>query len=536
MSYNESTKTLQRAGISTIGLDKQLIISVAEKWKMNNKLFSDEIKQLDPSIPKFFRNSRENSITCLWKMSNYLKWLNMGLFEYVSANDDVDFYCSFMGAYDFASWFKGSVEILVHGTTSCINSYRMSRMDNQGEKKFYCSGMEDKEAIFGGRKKLLTSIQEIYKRKKPEVLIILTTCASDIIGEDIVGISNECKDLNMKIVAISTGGCSGSGFREGAKLVLKKILEIIPVSTKKQDSVNILYFPMKNPDVQNIEMKEITQLLLDFGITINMILAEGTNFEELYKIAVAKVTVGICPTKSDSFMDILVEKCSQKALKLMQPIGYWATEEWVHELGDAMGIELTKTSLKLDEMKNEALYYIEKYNLIGKRVVVFLPPGRSFPIARFFKHLGANPIIMGIKPYQLKVVSSIVEKMVEKKEDIDMFLGGFTELINYLGEDGGEEAIIITRKKMPIFNEFPQVCLDFFYKPLLGATGQSYILKQLDKAMDTYGRPDCSLLNSFYPEICHSPEEVVMKSSCRKLGLSNKIGIDQKIKWSEDML
>jgi len=66
------------------------------------------------------------SAPSIWNLSEMLTWMDFGFLE-DSDRTDIENQCSFMGAYDICSLFRGVVPI-VHGPLACVNSYHSTRI------------------------------------------------------------------------------------------------------------------------------------------------------------------------------------------------------------------------------------------------------------------------------------------------------------------------------------------------------------------------------------------------------------------------
>jgi nitrogenase molybdenum-cofactor synthesis protein NifE len=111
------------------------------------------------------------------------------------------------GALLAVSKIKNAVP-LIHGPVGCafqrrINPFELS--SNFYEIPIPCTDMTDLDTVYGGEETLKESIKETYERYHPELIVVITTCQSDIIGDDVKATINEIKaDIECDIV-FSTG-------------------------------------------------------------------------------------------------------------------------------------------------------------------------------------------------------------------------------------------------------------------------------------------------------------------------------------------
>lgn len=103
-----------------------------------------------------------NSPPSIWKISELLPWSD---FNFIDNTDrtDVENYCSFIGAYDICTMFRGVVPI-VHGPLSCVSSYYSTRIATRLKDKVkpfpFSTCMDSNDVIFGATEKLAKVIKD----------------------------------------------------------------------------------------------------------------------------------------------------------------------------------------------------------------------------------------------------------------------------------------------------------------------------------------------------------------------------------------
>jgi nitrogenase molybdenum-iron protein beta chain len=80
------------------------------------------------------------------------------------------------------------------------------------------------EIIFGGEKKLRTTIEGAFKVIKADLFVALTGCTADIVGDDTLSVANEFRERGKPLVAVETAGFKGNGYY-GHDLVVNAIIE-----------------------------------------------------------------------------------------------------------------------------------------------------------------------------------------------------------------------------------------------------------------------------------------------------------------------
>jgi nitrogenase molybdenum-iron protein alpha/beta subunit len=112
-----------------------------------------------------------------------------GIYEVVARQNH--FYginCKLSGSVYVVSEIEGAVP-LVHGSCGCAFHHRLSpRKLFSPISDLACTEMDETDVIRGGEEKLRAGIIDVYQRYDPALIVILPTCVSGLIGDDIPGV------------------------------------------------------------------------------------------------------------------------------------------------------------------------------------------------------------------------------------------------------------------------------------------------------------------------------------------------------------
>jgi putative methanogenesis marker 13 metalloprotein len=126
--------------------------------------------------------------------------------------------------------------IILHGPHGCC--FRTGRLLENDGVRVVTTAMSENDFIFGASSKLEETLQKVDSMFSPELVGIVGTCASMIIGEDLKeAIQNA--NINAKVLAVeSHGGLSEGDNTEGAIAVLEAASKegIIPVEECERQS------------------------------------------------------------------------------------------------------------------------------------------------------------------------------------------------------------------------------------------------------------------------------------------------------------
>jgi nitrogenase molybdenum-iron protein alpha chain len=241
--------------------------------------------------------------------------------------------------------------VISHGPVGCSTclhefafTYRVNAplrgVDKPTQRHVYSTNLSEDDTVFGGNDKLLATIHEAYERDKPNVIFIITTCASGIIGDDVEGIANEAEEeLGVPVVAIFCEGFRSkvwtSGFDAGYHGIARKLIKPARPATKRLDAKGNPQKPFIN--VINFWGSDVFSRWFDrFGVETNFITPYSTR-DSLEHSSEAAASVQACTTLGSYLSGALEQEFGVPALKAAPPYGIPATERWLRELGTLLG-------------------------------------------------------------------------------------------------------------------------------------------------------------------------------------------------------
>ena len=156
---------------------------------------------------------------------------------------------------------------LIHGPIGC--SFQRKINPFRPYLPFYetpCTDMHDLEVVYGGEDKLRMGIREVYERHHPNLIVVITTCASDLIGDDFKAVIEETKakgDVGCEVV-YTTGDFTEKSKPVGYQDALYAITDQMlcngvekEVTDKNDGSVNIVTFPIHGAGLKVAEMASV---------------------------------------------------------------------------------------------------------------------------------------------------------------------------------------------------------------------------------------------------------------------------------------
>ncbi|MGM9936388.1 MAG: nitrogenase component 1 [Candidatus Ornithomonoglobus sp.] len=286
--------------------------------------------------------------------------------------------------------------VISHGPVGCSTclhefafTYRVNaplrNVDKPTQRKVYSTNLEEKDTIYGGAVKLEKTIKEVYKRAKPSVIFILTTCAAGIIGDDVESVTNALeKELGIPIVAIFCEGFRSkmwtSGFDAGYHGIARKLIK---PAEKKRNIINVVNF--WGSDVFNKWFNR-------FGFEANYLTPYST-LETLQHSSEAVCTVQACATLGSYLATALDQEFGVPELKNSPPYGIPQTDRWFRELGQLIGKEKEVEEF-LEEQKEKYMPRIEELRkqLAGKTAYVTAGASHGHSLLALLSELGMKAV------------------------------------------------------------------------------------------------------------------------------------------------
>jgi nitrogenase molybdenum-cofactor synthesis protein NifE len=332
------------------------------------------------------------------------------------------------GALLAASKIKNAVP-LIHGPVGCafqrrINPFELS--SNFFEIPIPCTDMTELDTVYGGEEALKESILQTYERYNPELIVVITTCQSDIIGDDVKATINEIKAGIKCDIIFSTGSLfpkrrdiSVVGTQDVLYAIVDQLLEEkVKEQEKVKRSVNVAISSVHGAAS---EMSEMKGMLEKIGIKINGIYFDGTaatTVGDLKNMPRAELNIVDYP---QAWAILMKEKfgidyietfpMSLRRPEASSPFGVEGGKRFFVDVAEKFGLEeKAKKVIEEEERKIEPELKVLRAKLEGKKIAIspllFFHSG-VMPIlfsdlkmdARFilleeFKSHGANIVIM----------------------------------------------------------------------------------------------------------------------------------------------
>ncbi|MDI9623337.1 MAG: nitrogenase component 1 [Methanothermobacter sp.] len=350
--------------------------------------------------------------------------------------------CKLFGAIRALIGIKNTIPV-IHGPRGCAYHIRYLLSVRSGSKIRICSTeLSQEDIVFGAENKLEETIITVDRTYKPDLIPILTSCSTSIIGEDIQKVARELKDeINADIITISSGGFESDqsgGYEEVLETLIKDIT--IPNQTNEKTekpSINLIGVFRGGPDLLKLK-----KTLKKIGININCVLTSGSSLEDIKNIPLAHLNYSFCDISGIMPCEILKEEFEMPFIYYPFPMGFSNSLNFFKTLIDHFKLDYPLQK-EYDKLKPSIDYFHQKLN--GYKAAIIAGPTRAIALTSFVRELGMIPILVSIDligKYTLKELEWAIgdakpkiliepelreiEKFIEKEKP-NIILGGLGE-------------------------------------------------------------------------------------------------------------
>jgi nitrogenase molybdenum-iron protein alpha chain len=210
--------------------------------------------------------------------------------------------------------------------------------------------------VFGGIAKLEQSIRDANNRYHPEVILISTSCATGIIGDDVDSLASRLQaELGLTVVPMHCEGFRAkhwsTGFDISGHAILRQLVNKNP-TRKQEDLVNVMH--LGGPDIY-------TPMLAKLGLRTNLVMG-GSTLEQLKQLPEAAASAAMCTVLS--YLPAgLEQEYGVPEVKVPTPYGFKATDDWMREVArlthrediveEVIASEHTRIKPDIDRLRKE---------------------------------------------------------------------------------------------------------------------------------------------------------------------------------------
>lgn len=226
-----------------------------------------------------------------------------------------------------------------------------------------CTSINERDVVFGGVKKLESTIRHSLDVIDADLYVVLTGCIPEIVGDNTEEVVDGFKDARKPVIYASTAGFKGNNYRGHEQVVdaiIDQLLEKSDIRVK--NLVNIWADVPYQDEFWHGNFKELEKLIEKLGLIPNIIFGYNRGIANVKKIPAAEFNLLISPWVGLGNMKKMEQKLKIPYLHYPTlPIGAYETSKFLRTVGEYAGVPKEKVEKIITEEEACYYYYIERY-------------------------------------------------------------------------------------------------------------------------------------------------------------------------------
>lgn len=228
---------------------------------------------------------------------------------------------------------------------------------------FPCTSINEKDVVFGGAKKLHSTIENALKVIDADLYVVLTGCIPEIVGDNTEEVVDEFQIGEKPVIYSSTAGFKGNNYK-GHEQVIDAIIDGYLKKSEEREKglVNVWADVPYQDEFWSGNYHELEKLLREIGLTPNLIFGYHHGIENIKQIPKAEFNLLISPWVGLSNMKNMERKLGIPYLHYPTlPIGAFETSKFLREVGRFAGLPEQQVEQVINEKENYYYHYIERF-------------------------------------------------------------------------------------------------------------------------------------------------------------------------------
>ncbi len=430
------------------------------------------------------------------------------------------FTCQPAGAQFASIGIKDCIGI-VHGGQGCVMFVRLIFSQHFKESfELASSSVHEEAAVFGALKRVEQGVDVLLERyPHVKVVPIITTCSTEVIGDDIDGLVTKLNEGLLKdkypgrevyLVPIHSPSFVGSMIT-GYDLAVKDIVGYFAEKGETTEKLNVFTGWVNPGDVTALkhlfkEMDIEANVLFDIEEFDSPLMPDGqhvshgeTTIEDLKETGHAKASIALNRYEGGKAAQLLEKKFGVPATIGPTPIGIRNTDAFLKTLKDITGKAIPQKLVKERGVAIDALTDLTHMFLAEKKVAIYGNPDLVIALAQFCIDLEMKPtlLLLGDDNSSYATDPRILELQANVDWDMEIITNAdLWELDDRLKNRGLELDLILGHSKgrfIAMDHKIPMVRVGFptfdragiFRHPVVGYEGAIYLAEEMANALFT---------------------------------------------------
>ncbi|WP_394522525.1 nitrogenase component 1 [Lacrimispora sp. JR3] len=226
-----------------------------------------------------------------------------------------------------------------------------------------CTSINERDVVFGGVKKLESTIKHSLDVIDADLYVVLTGCIPEIVGDNTEEVVDGFKDAGKPVIYASTAGFKGNNYKGHEQVVdaiIDQLLEKSDIRVK--NLVNIWADVPYQDEFWHGNFRELEKLIEKLGLIPNIIFGYNRGIANVKKIPAAEFNLLISPWVGLGNMKKMEQKLKIPYLHYPTlPIGAYETSKFLRTVGEYAGVPKETVEKIITEEEAYYYYYIERY-------------------------------------------------------------------------------------------------------------------------------------------------------------------------------
>ncbi|MDR0886699.1 MAG: hydrogenase [Clostridiales Family XIII bacterium] len=270
---------------------------------------------------------------------------------------------------------------------------------------FPCTNLSEKEIVFGGEGILKKTIENAQKVIDADLYVVLTSCASEIIGDDSENVAGKFAQQGDPVIHVSTAGFKGNNYLAHDWVLTSIYDQYLKTDKPTSDQiikgqVNVFASLPQHDPFWHGNYDVLEDLLLDIGLKPNIIFGHGRGIKNVDKIPYAEFNLVVNPWVGLESVQFLEEKFGTPFFHYPNlPVGAYETTKFLLAVAEYAGLDLEPIREYTEKNERKYYYFIERFantlleqRIMAKRFTVVADAQYSLAFTRYLVNdFGINP-------------------------------------------------------------------------------------------------------------------------------------------------
>lgn len=320
---------------------------------------------------------------------------------------------------------EGIIPIL-HGPQACTFGNQIGSMFCRPSRLLTVgTTLHKSEVIFGGEENLRQQIINVYHQYKPKIILVISTCVPQLIGEDVSGVLAELKNEfpDLKLAYCQTGFNHHFATPRGSDVSWKAVVEVLDPQDKVENSVGLMGRAGQDADSLGV----LTSFIREAGIMTYAFPAG--HLDEMSKIVKAEYLfpIQLVPYQTCKTLE---KRFNSKIEYIEIPVGIKGTSNFLRGVA-----ELTNSQKLRDIVDREEKRVLprlkkiqERFNLEKPKVLLVTGPSNEITMAKILAEFGAEVMVVPsmrnafAKQEQKLLKDRYQDRFIIREDDFDTVL------------------------------------------------------------------------------------------------------------------